>query len=152
MEALRLNIDIPRHGWVNVRLIVGVETLEFIASYTPTDSIGDLARAAVQLASGAPAELVVWNTESDEYIFRFLAAGKLGRFEIHYRPSGRRNKDAVDVPVLIVEDEAVAIARAIWRSLRRLQSSISDEAYAAEWRHRFPARTVERLGGRLRNC
>ena len=59
-ERLRLDIEAPAHGWAAVRLTAPGVALEFTASYTPRDSISDLARAAAQSLAGAPDQVVAF--------------------------------------------------------------------------------------------
>ncbi len=75
VKGLRLDIEPPVHGWATVRLTAPGVSLEFAASYTPRDSIGDLARAATGLVAGEPEQVVTWNTEPLQYEFRFMIAG-----------------------------------------------------------------------------
>jgi hypothetical protein len=149
-EGLRLDIEAPAHGWATVRLTAPGVALEFIASYTPGDSISDLARAAAQSLAGVPEQTVAWNTEPAEYEFRFMTAAGRTRLEVYEFPDARRLRRGVEAPTGVVEGDAPAIAGAVWRGLRRLQGSVSADEFAAAWGHPFPAATVERLGEGLR--
>jgi len=147
---MRLDIEPPYAGWAKVRLTAEGVRLEFVASYVPYDSIGDLARAAVDLLTGLPEQVVSWNTEPMEYDFRFATAGGRTCLQVHQYPDGRRRWRRAEVPVATVEGDTISIARAIWRGLRRLQGAVSAEAFATVWRGPFPAAAVERIGDLLR--
>ncbi|HJZ89852.1 MAG TPA: hypothetical protein VKE40_03200 [Gemmataceae bacterium] len=149
-KEMRLDIKPPADGWVTVRLTAPGAVLEFAASYTPRDSIRDLASAAAGLLAGVPDQVVVWNTEPAEYEFRFVTAAGRTRLEVRQYADIRRQSGRPSNPVLVVEGNVVAIARALWRGLRRLQGGVPGEEFAAAWRHPFPTATVRRLGECLR--
>jgi len=149
-EGLRLDIDAPARGWAAVRFTAPGVALEFTASYTPRDSISDLARAAAQALAGVPEQVVAWNTEPAEYEFRFVTSAGRTRLDVYLFPDARRLRRGVEAPTAVVEGEAPAITRAVWRALRRLQGSMQADEFAAAWGHPFPAATVERLGEGLR--
>jgi len=150
LAGLRLDIDPPELGWATVRMTAPGVAMEFIASYTPRDSITDLARAAAGLAAGDPEQIVVWNTEPVEYEFRFETAAGRTRLEIKRFPDYRRQRRHAIGPAGVVEESSVTIARALWRTLRRLQGIMTADEFAAAWRHSFPVGTVDRLGEQLR--
>jgi hypothetical protein len=149
-ERLRLSIEAPAHGWAAVRLTAPGVALNFTASYTPRDSISDLARAAALTLAGVPEQVVAWNTEPVEYEFRFMTAAGRTRLEVYAFPDARRLRRGVEAPAAVVEGDAPAIARAVWRALRRLQGSMPADEFAAAWGHPFPAHTVGPLGEALR--
>ncbi len=149
--GLRFDIEPPRHGWATVRLMATGFQLEFAASYTPRDSISDLARATVSLLDRVPEQLVTWSAEPVEYDFRFQANGDRTRLEVHEFPDRRRRWRRVEVPLAVVEADTAAVARALWRGLRRLQGAIPTVEFEESWGHPFPTSVVERLGNQLRN-
>jgi hypothetical protein len=145
-----LDIEKPAHGWATVRLTLPDAQLEFVASYTPRDSICELARVASGLIKGMPESVVIWNTEPVEYEFRFVAADGRTRLEVHEFPDFRRQGPSARKPLVAVEEDSRLVARALWRGLRRLQGMIPVEEFAASWGHPFPLDAVERLGDHLR--
>lgn len=149
-RRLRLDVEKPAHGWAMVRLTVPGGQLEFAASYTPRDSIGDLARVASGLIAGTPESVVIWNAEPVEYEFRFAAAGGRTRLEVHEFPDFRRQVASARRPLLAAAEDTTAIARALWRALRRLQGMMPEEEFAASWGHPFPLDAVDHLGDQLR--
>src|SRR4051812_4397165 len=82
VNGLRLDIEPAGSGWMTVRLTSADLALEFIASYTPRDSVRDLASAAAEFVAGAPDQVVTWNLEPVEYEFRFTVAGDRSRLEV----------------------------------------------------------------------
>jgi hypothetical protein len=120
-DELRLDIDPPVHGWAIVRLTAPNNSLEFSASYTPRDSITDLARAASALLAGVPTAAVIWNTEPREFAFDFHTLGEWVELEIREFPDNRRGGHRSGVPVARIKSDAPTVARAVWRALRRLE-------------------------------
>jgi hypothetical protein len=147
---MRLDIEPPVHGGAKIRLTAEGIDLEFLTSYVPYDSIGDLARATVDMLTGLPEQVVTWSLEPAEYDFRFVTADGRTRLQVYQYPDHRRRWRRREVPVATVEGDTVNIARAIWRGLRRLQGAVPAEAFAAAWRGPFPSAAVERIGELLR--
>jgi hypothetical protein len=133
-----------------VRLTAPDTALEFAASYTPRDSICDLASAATGLAAGVPEQVVIWNTEPAEYEFLFATNGGWTRLEVRQFPDHRRQRGRASELTVLIEGDAVTVARALWRGLRRLQGTVGAEEFVAGWRHPCPTTAVERLGEQLR--
>lgn len=150
LNGVRLDFEAPSNGWVDVRLNAAGVLLEYRASYTPRDSIGDLARAADLSLAGGPEQVVVWNTEPAEYEFRFTTSAGRTRLEVRRFPDLRRRHRNAEPPIASTEDQTPAIALAVWRALRRLQGAMSADEFRARWGHPFPAGTVARLGERLK--
>jgi hypothetical protein len=148
-EGLLLNIEPPIHGWAIVRLTVPHASLEFAASYTPRDSISDLAGAAVGLAAGVPEQIVTWSSEPVEYEFRFSTTGGRTKLEVCRFLDSRRQQGRGEV-VAAVEGDATELAHGLWHGLRRLQGRVPTDEFATAWRHPFPDAVVEHLGKRLR--
>ena len=149
-DGLRVDIEPPQNGWTTVRLTVADVGLEFIASYTPRDSIGDLAQAAAGLLDGVPEQVVVWNTEPEEYEFQFSAVGGRTHLKVRRYPDHRRRGRRIEALGASVDDDTIRIVRAIWRGLRRLCGAVTAEEFVASWGHPFPIATVERIGEQLR--
>jgi hypothetical protein len=153
VNGFRLDIELQLRGWAHVRLAAPGLAVEFDASYTPRDSITDLARAAAELAAGSPDEVVAWNTEPTQYDIRFTTAGSATRVQVSEFPDHRRGRGRSGALVAEVEVETPAVIRALWKALRRVQGAArTSEAFAAAWGHSFPTGTVERLGELVRGC
>src|SRR5262245_57836783 len=124
-SGLRLDIEPPVHGWTTVRLTAPSVALEFVASYTPCDSITDLARAAEALATGSLEQVVEWNTEPTEYQYRFATAEGMTRLQVSVFPDHRRGRGCSGTPVAEIVGDTVAVTRAVWRGLRRLEGAVT---------------------------
>ena len=148
-EVLRLDFEAPAHGWTTVRLTAPDVMLKFSASHTPRDSISDLARVATLLLDGLPEQVVVWNTEPAEYEFQFVTANGRTRLQVQEFTDFRRQRGHAEAPAVLVEGDALAVARALWRGLRRLQGAVPAIEFQAAWGHPFPTTALERLGQQL---
>ncbi|MEM1115985.1 MAG: hypothetical protein AAF845_05450 [Bacteroidota bacterium] len=60
---LALDFGTPEHGWLDVTLRLGDAVWTDNVSDVPCDSLGDLARALVGLASGGGEQRVAWSLE-----------------------------------------------------------------------------------------
>lgn len=149
-KGMRWNIEPPVHGWATIRLTAEGVNLEFVTSHVPYDSIGDLARATVDMLTGLPEQVVTWSLEPVEYDFRFATADGRTHLQVYQYPDERRRWRRREVPVATVEDDTVSIALAIWRGLRRLQGAVTAEEFAEAWRSPFPSKAVERIGELIR--
>lgn len=146
--VMRLDISPPVHGWIAVRLIAPGVDLDYVASFTPRDSIGDLVRAADGLVVGLPEQVVTWNTEPIEYEFRFTTVDGRTKFEVYRFLDHRRQGPGMLLSV--VGEDALTVARCVWRGLRRLQGIVSENEFAMAWGHPFPVTKVKQLGEQLR--
>jgi len=148
-NKLRLEIDPPEHGWAVVRLNAPGVSLELNASYTPRDSITDLAGAASALQAGLPAEIVSWNTEPIEFDFEFERSGDQIRLEIRkYRDHSRSRRSKGGELVAVVESDVETVVNAIWRGLRRLQGHMTGSDFATAWGHDFPTSSVDGMSAK----
>ena len=146
MAEFRLDIELLSHGWATVRLTLPNWEIEFVASYTPRDSISDLANATAGLISGIDRHVVIWNTEPMKFEFRIVTEDARTQFEVYQYSDSRQRMPDDDSPIAVFIGDRAIIARSLWRGLRRLQGSVSLEEFATSWRHQFPVETVERIG------
>lgn len=147
VSQLRLDFLPPSRGWMPVILTAGADRLEFSASYTPRDSVCDLARLVSALLHGETSQTISWYTEPLRYEFRFETKGQRTRLEVFQFPDHRQEDGRV---VLIVEEETQVLGLSLWRSLRRLQGQVATAEYEAEWGHPFPGDVVEQIARRIR--
>jgi hypothetical protein len=66
----RIDIDIPEHGWLPIRLELDGGTVQFEASDVDEESLPNLIRALLDLGSGS-STLLWWYLEPDLVEFRF---------------------------------------------------------------------------------
>ena len=89
-KGMRLDIEPPIHGGAKIWLKAEGVDLQFVTSYVPYDSIGDLARAIVDMLTGLPEQVVTWSLEPAEYDFRFATADGRTRLQVYQYPDFRR--------------------------------------------------------------
>jgi hypothetical protein len=150
-EKLRFDIDPPEHGWAAVRLRAPAVSVDIDASYTPRDSITELASAASALLAGLPTATVRWNTEPREFDFDFKKLGELVRLEVREFQNHWRGRSIIGKLVAVIESDVLTVVIAIWRGLRRLQGHMSVSDFSVAWRHEFPTSIVDRLSEQLRS-
>ena len=135
-ERIHVQFERPRSGWMRARLRAGPSHLEVWASYTPHDSISDLAGALSLILKGGPEAHVFWNEEPSGYEFRFVAEGSNVRLAVLSHADSRRTAGGKEV--LAVEGDRQGVCLPFWRALRRLESFLPPDEYEAAWSHRFP--------------
>ncbi|MCK6470272.1 MAG: hypothetical protein L6R28_00885 [Planctomycetes bacterium] len=147
VRGWRLDIASPEHGTAEVKFEAPGLHFHIWASYTPFDSIGDLARTALLFFLNKDGERVVaWNTEPVQYELRFATAALRTRVELHEFADHRR--PGKSEPKASAEADTYTVAHTLWLGLNRLQAAAPPEVYEKTWRHPFPTEEVDRLG----NC
>jgi hypothetical protein len=149
---LKFEISVPRVGWSHVGVECGDFTWQFLASNSPWDSIAELADAALGVLAGQPMAQARWHIEPGAFVFRFTRHGTISRFELLEYMDPRLRHPAHSEPIFIFDSDKVAMASAIWRSLRRLEGSVQPDVYQAEWKRPFPDHAVRRLGEAIRDA
>ena len=136
-------------GWTQVSVASGDFHWKFLASKSPWDSISDFAAAANEVISGRSA-IVKWHIDPGVFMFRFASNGDRALFEIHEFMDWDLRRPARPGAVFSMEYGTKTLASAVWRSLRRLEGTISKETFAKEWGRPFPSEAVKQLGSALR--
>jgi hypothetical protein len=138
MGPFSVTFSAPTHGWIDLSLCVGPERFVVAMSYTPFDSLGELA-SAVLAGVGSPASsgLARLNAEPD-------------RFDVHVDPT---SSDEIEIRVLHVSRNATPscvfsfrgprqrVGRTWFRAFRSLHSRFE----ASHWQHPFPGKLVDAL-------
>lgn len=114
--------------------------------------MAELADAALGVLAGQPMVQARWHIEPGAFVFRFTRHGTTSRFELLEYMDPRLRHPAHSEPIFIFDSDKVAMAGAIWRSLRRLEGSVKPDAYQTEWKRPFPDHAVRRLGEALRDA
>lgn len=127
---------------LSVMLVEDQQSYSIHASYIPYDSLSELTASLLVMLQSSTISYSRWNTEPIEYEI-VLEATEQGRaVGVWWYPDRRRHREEGRL-VFKCQAEPEAIARAFWRTLRRLES---DTGFVARWRHPFPHRDVQRLG------
>jgi hypothetical protein len=152
VQRLKIDLGQPRHGSLDVELSAGDRTYKFFPSYTPYDSIGELARALLVVLNGDKA-IARWNDEPDEHEFIFEPQENQIMFQVNFIPDPvvtRRGLKREPEQVFIFTSSAYEVIRPFWKALRDLQSRQSREEFKERWRGEFPERDVMELTERLK--
>ncbi|MBW8302961.1 MAG: hypothetical protein K0M78_03240 [Brevundimonas sp.] len=150
--AFSLRLDIEKHGWARFTVSDGDRTFETRGVSDLTDALGDMVRAAADMAEGAERSVFSFDGEPVETrvtLDRLSAADlriRVVQYADIYRPSALETGDeriSTTVPV-------AAFARTVLREADRIRSATGDEAYERNWGEAYPARDVEILRAALR--
>ncbi|HXE54562.1 MAG TPA: hypothetical protein VN541_16185 [Tepidisphaeraceae bacterium] len=134
---MRFGLSRPRYGRIDVSLETEKPVLQFAASATSRDSIGELASALAQTLKGGPGATVVWNAEPSAYEFAFAPDQGAALLTITQWPDSRRVKGAGQ-ELLRVRGRPSDVCLPFWRALQRLQSQTPGNEYKMAWGHPFP--------------
>lgn len=141
-DELKVRIAPPEHGWLDVTIEAQAVSVSFTASYTPHDSVTELAAALVRLVDSGASSEVMWNQEPDKMRIAVGCEGAIAQLRI----------EAVAEPgpavLLTHEAPAAEIVIPFAVALDAIRNVMVDEQYEAGWRHPFPHAAVNRLLGR----
>jgi len=144
--CLVVDIDPPRAGWIVLRISLGQEALDVVASYTPRDSITDFLKVVVFLLDRRPGECTVTLNGEPEEVDLFFGVNA-DKDEVKVRatayPDHKRSRGGdvrldghcswggtLDACLLAVRD-----------FLRRTP----EDRYEADWGRPFPSALVTRI-------
>jgi hypothetical protein len=140
---LKVEFSPPKNGWIRLTLGSGGQELIVPMSYTPFDSLNELASAAAAFLESGRESVARLNSEPEEYdvLFESGTVTNAQRVRVvHYR-HGRRMKSDFEV-VFVHEGDPLHIGRTLWRALRKLESGFDSH----QWSHGFPTEMVRNLG------
>ncbi|APR78871.1 Hypothetical protein A7982_04218 [Minicystis rosea] len=140
----RVHFEPPRAGWSRMIVISGSDRIELDASYTPRDSLGELAGSLLALLQSNSEANVAFNAEPAVTVLKLLPIGDQVelRLERSSRHGGHEDTATLMLRRRASKREAVL---AFYRPFRVLQRVVSPDLYEREWRHAFPARALERI-------
>ena len=144
----RVTLAPPQHGWLEVSLRSDEQELVIPASYTPYDSLTELAGALVALLEWQSNGIARFNCEPDGYDLRFARGASDDRTLVHavHFPFDRR-RPASQTIVLSYEGSTMQVGRCFWRAFRRLKMTFD----RTHWSYDFPSKLVARLGALTRS-
>jgi hypothetical protein len=77
-DRFHARFELPAVGSLPVTLTANGDSLSFIASHTPYDSLSDLVTALISIVLTSSVDISVrWNTEPVEYEFRFATEASI---------------------------------------------------------------------------
>lgn len=135
-SKFRIGFSPPAHGWIQLALHSDEQSLSVLISYTPFDSLEELARALLVFLETGRRTVARINSEPDTFSVVFESGARARSLRLEVRSTQR---------VFIHEGDVAHVARAVWRSFRKLETQFVPE----EWLHAFPKKLVEQLALRL---
>jgi hypothetical protein len=129
----QLELANPRHGWLDVVVVLGERRNELVASSVLNDPVRELAELALFVMRGEHGDIAVrfWR-EPEWYELRATRGALTWRDYALAVPSPR------------------VVASEILRALRELEPQISVDGDSERWAHPFPAAQVDALAALLR--
>ena len=146
---LKVEFAAPEHGWTVVNLYAGHNSYQFVPSYVPYDSFGELLKALLNIIDGAPQAVVRWNDEPVEHKFVFSSDGKHVNFKV-YEIIKSVIAGNVDQERFSFVGSLYNVLRPFWKGLRDMQSRQSAEELKRHWQRSFPESEISELTVKLK--
>lgn len=147
-QTLGVSLESPQHGFMSLRLKTAGQSFVTVVSHSPYDSLRDLIAALSAVMDGDCERAVKWNSEPDEYDFRFTARGDRLLLEVIHYPDHRRLPDAA-ATVFTFQGRRTDACRTFLDELRDLQSRAGRDEFDRQWRREFPEKELEVLTERI---
>ena len=132
MRRFHINFEGPEHGWLRIRIQAHGDEIDMTASYTPYDSITELAAALNRILNGSEVEEVHINEEPQESLLRLTSSDQ--ELVIEHVPS---NSEQAEPQVTL----RVPLDSALREMARKLMFLLEDHGYdrfIEHWHHRPP--------------
>lgn len=144
-NGLEVSFEPPSAGWITIRLTTA--TGSFVDSFSHIyASLKNLCLALADLGQGLDARPVVFLLEPVELELRFSSEDASNSvLTALVFPDYRRTIAARPTLLLTHSANTREIILKFWRALRRLQTCLSPEAFAREWREAFPTLAMSAL-------
>lgn len=143
-RTLNVSLESPQHGFMSLRLKSAGQSFVTVVAHAPYDSLRDLIAALSAVLDGDCAPTVKWNSEPDEYDFRFQSHGDRVLLEVIHYPDHRK-LDETATTVFSFEGPKEDACRTFWEELRDLQSRAGRDEFDRQWRRAFPERELQEL-------
>jgi hypothetical protein len=147
-HRLRINLNRPTNGWLEVELMCGDQLYGFVPSHVPYDSVGELANALLGTLDGYEKTIVHWNDEPVEHEFVFALSNN--RLDFRVNKINETIQGKVMEQVFSFCGSIYDVTWPFWKALREMESRLSKEEYERQWREPFPSREMAELGNRIR--
>ena len=133
---LKLNFGTPEHGWLAVEVATPGWSRSETVSDVPCDSLAQLVRSLVLIASNSPHEEVEWSLEPGYWRWAFRA----DQNSLVFTVSGESNKHTIR----LCRERAL---RVFCRALLRLEADPvwADDESPRTWSWEFPHESLGRL-------
>ena len=147
-QTLSVSLESPQHGFMSLRLKTEGQSFVTVVAYTPYDSLRDLIATLSAVLDGDCERTVRWNSEPDEYDFRFKAHGDRVLLEVIHYPDHRKLDETAST-VFSFQGQKADACRQFWEELRDLQSRAGRDEFDRQWRREFPERELQELAQRI---
>jgi hypothetical protein len=91
---------------------------------------------------------VKWNSEPDEYDFRFEASAHAVRLDVIHYPDHLRIGDTATI-AFSFKGSKLEMCRSFWQELEDLRSRTEQDEFDRQWRRDFPERELQELTKRI---
>jgi hypothetical protein len=148
-DRFTITFDEPEDGWLGFRIEATGFAFEDSFSYTPSDTVTELAEAVDAVVCHPGERSVILHLEAVEIELQFerkvvgLVSVRGFQHPDSARSSAGEHLFSAAIP-------ARALGKSVGRSLRSLSSRLPDEQYERAWRRPFPHRIVDQLGAHVR--
>lgn len=147
---LKVELAPPELGGTIVTLEAGDNFYQFVPSYVPYDSFGELVHALLGILDGYDETIVRWNDEPLEHKFVFRQQNAQVVFNV-YAVINSVVSGKVDEELFSFSSRVYEVLRPFWKALRDMQARQTIEEYEKQWRWRFPEREMLELTRKLKN-
>jgi hypothetical protein len=149
-QTLSVSLESPQHGFMSLRLKTAGRSFVTVVSHAPYDSLRDLIVSLSAVLDGDCERTVKWNSEPDEYDFRFTARGDRLLLEVIHYPDHRKLDETAST-VFTFQGPKADACRTFLDELRDLQSRAGRDEFDRQWRREFPRRELEALSERIKS-
>ena len=143
-QTLSVSLESPQHGFMSLRLKTAGQSFVTVVSHTPYDSLRDLIATLSAVLDGDCERTVKFNSEPDEYDFRFTSRGDRLLLEVIHYPDHRKLPDTAST-VFTFQGPKTDACRTFVDELRDLQSRAGRDEFDRQWRRAFPERELKDL-------
>ena len=141
-DRFRVRFELPAVGSLPVALTANGDSVSFIASHTPYDSLSNLVAALITIVLTDTVDISIrWNTEPVEYEFRFETDANDIILSVIRWPDSTRLRESSQ-SAFTARGSRMDIVLPFWRALRRLESQATTRW---EWQHPFPDRDMQKF-------
>ncbi|HJU53775.1 MAG TPA: hypothetical protein VJ715_04350 [Pyrinomonadaceae bacterium] len=147
-QTLNVSLESPQHGFMSLRLKTAGQSFVTVVAHEPYDSLRDLIAALSAVIDGDGAPTVKWNSEPDEYEFRFQASGDRVLLEVIHYPDHRKLAETA-ATVFSFEGPKADACLSFLEELRDLRSRAGRDEFDRQWRRAFPERELQELTKRM---
>ncbi|HEY0375523.1 MAG TPA: hypothetical protein VGC87_01040 [Pyrinomonadaceae bacterium] len=147
-QTLSVSLESPQHGFMSLRLKTAGQSFVTVVSHAPYDSLRDLIAALSAVLESDCERIVKWNSEPDEYDFRFTARGDHLLLEVIHYPDHRKLPETA-AAVFTFQGSKTDACRTFLDELQDLQSRAGRDEFDRQWRRPFPERELQELTERM---